>query len=50
MPYNGGSTITFYKLYWDAGSGLASFSLLAFTVGPDTNFIMNSGLTTGEFY
>jgi hypothetical protein len=35
-PYNGGSQITYYKIYWDAGLSTASFSLLAFTVGPDT--------------
>jgi fibronectin type III domain-containing protein 3 len=49
-PYDGGSPITYYKVYWDDARETAVFSLLAFTVGPDTNFIINSGLTTGLFY
>jgi hypothetical protein len=49
-PYDGGSDITYYKVYWDDARETATFSLLAFTLGPDTNFIINTGLTTGLFY
>ena len=49
-PYNGGSEILYYKVYWDNGDGLSVFSHLAYTFGPDTNFIVNSGLTSGVFY
>jgi hypothetical protein len=37
-------------VFWDDARGTSTFSLLAFTVGPDTNFVINSGLTTGLFY
>lgn len=48
--YNGGTPITFYKIYWDAGSGSGVFSEYAFTNSPTNSFLVNSGLTSGIFY
>ncbi len=50
LPYSGGSPITFFKIYWDAGDRSDTYSEYAFTNNPDTNFIVDSGLTQGEFY
>jgi hypothetical protein len=50
MPYDGGSPITNCKVYWDEGTGLSSYTLLAFTVGTQSTFTLNSGLTAGLWY
>jgi hypothetical protein len=49
-PYDGGSQITFFKVYWDSGSDSASFTPYTFTVDPDINLIVNTGLVAGNFY
>jgi predicted phage tail protein len=48
-PYDGGSPITYYKVYWDDGLQ-GAFTLYAFTVDPDNNFVVNDGLTAGVYY
>ena len=48
--YNGGTPVTHYKIYWDAGSGSGVFSELAFTNSPTRVFLVNNGLTSGTFY
>ena len=48
--YNGGTPITYYKIYWDAGSGSGVYSEYAFTSNPVSSFIVNSGLASGTFY
>jgi hypothetical protein len=49
-PYDGGSPVTYYKIYWDGGDGTDLFTVYAFTVDPDTNFIVDDGLIPGNFY
>ena len=49
-PYNGGSLITYYKIYWDSGIAGSNYELYAFTVGPDNNFLVNYGLNEGQTY
>jgi hypothetical protein len=49
-PYNGGTPITYYKIYWDSGTGTSTFTEYAFTVNPTNSFLVNSGLTAGTFY
>jgi hypothetical protein len=48
--YNGGTPITHYKIFWDAGSGSGVFTQLAFTNSPTSSFLVNNGLTSGTFY
>lgn len=48
--YNGGTPITFYKIYWDKGSGSGVFAEYAFTNDPINSFLVNNGLSSGTFY
>lgn len=48
IPYNGGSPITFFKLYWDQGA--ATWEFLAFTVDSDNVFLMDYDLLPGTYY
>ena len=48
-PYNGGTSITDYRVQWNlGGSGLDFYDLV--TVGADTLTYTQSSLTTGEIY
>ena len=50
IPYNGGSPITFYQIYWDEGSGLSAgtFVELAVTADDDNEFTLDHSLTAGD--
>lgn len=52
IPYNGGSPITFYQIFWDKGNGglFSTFTELAVTINPDNEFILDYGLTPGNVY
>ena len=50
QPYNGGTPITYYKIYWDSGTGSGVFSKYAFTTNPTNSFLVNNGLVSGTFY
>jgi hypothetical protein len=50
LPYEGGSDITYFKIYWDSGDRTDTYTVHAFTVDPDTVFIVDIGLTAGEYY
>ncbi len=52
IPYNGGSPITFYQIFWDKGNGgaFSTFTELAVTLNPDNEFILDYGLTPGHVY
>jgi hypothetical protein len=47
-PYNGGTPIIYYKVYQKDVND--NYLLYAFTVGPDNIFLVNNGLTAGEFF
>lgn len=49
VPYDGGSPIQFYKIFWDQGLGsqTSDFVNLAFTEGADNTFTIDHSLTPG---
>lgn len=49
-PYDGGSPITYYKVYWDNAAGDNNLQLYAFTVGPTNNLVVYHELTEGLIY
>ena len=52
IPYDGGSPITYYQIFWDEGSGLSSstFIELAYTSDPDNEFTLDHSMTAGDPY
>lgn len=50
IPYDGGSPITYYQIFWDEGSGLAAetFEELALTTDDDNIFTLDHSLTPGD--
>lgn len=49
-PYDGGSPVTHSQIWWDRGDRNEVFTAYAFTVDPDTEFLVEDGLTAGVFY
>lgn len=47
VPYDGGSTITYYKIWFDEGSAGSDWTLKLFTEIPINRLILSSGLTGG---
>lgn len=50
IPYNGGSPITLFQIWWDSGDKTDNFTPYALTVNPDANFLVEENLVTGVFY
>lgn len=52
IPYDGGSPITYYLIYWDEGNGgsVDAFKELAMTTNPDNTFTLDHSLTPGDPY
>jgi hypothetical protein len=51
IPYDGGSPITYYLIYWDEGNGgtiLDQYTELAMTTDPDNTFTLDHSLVPGE--
>jgi hypothetical protein len=50
LPYNGGSPVTHFQVWWDSGDKTDTYTSYAFTVDPDTEFLVEEHLTSGVFY
>ena len=49
-PYDGGSDINFYKIYWNQGPTVNTFDYLASTPDPVNSFTINHSLNPGDAY
>ena len=49
-PYDGGSPINFYKVFWNQGPSLNTFEYLASTPDPINTFTMDYSLNPGDTY